>query len=146
MKPPSLNRHRFAIEYLYKSVKHHPIPGTVLNIVMYLLHDTLPYFHILIYYNMMQKCVSCFRDRLSIWINFCFLIVLQLSVADLGGRRPPPSDQIFLDFMQFSGKFNKIVSWCPPLGVCTPPGKILDPPLIMNVIWYSFTLEMRRPR
>ena len=45
------------------------------------------------------------------------------SVADLGGGCPPPSEKIFLDFMQFSGNFNNIVSrhplnegWRPILG------------------------------
>ena len=41
------------------------------------------------------------------------------------------SDQIFLDFMQFSGQFNKIVSLRPPPG-WRHPGKILDPPLVMG--------------
>ena len=31
-----------------------------------------------------------------------------------GAPPPPPSDQIFLDFMQFSGNLNKIVSWHHP--------------------------------
>ena len=38
------------------------------------------------------------------------------------------SNQIFLDFMQFLGKFNKIVSWCP-LRV-DASRKILDLPLV----------------
>ena len=43
---------------------------------------------------------------------------------------PPPTAQNFLDFMQFFGKFDKIVCWRPP-----PEGRrpllqgILDPPL-----------------
>ena len=49
----------------------------------------------------------------------------QVSEADLGGA--PPNDQIYLDFMQFLGKFNKILSRRPQ-GLA-PPVKILDPPL-----------------
>ena len=52
-----------------------------------------------------------------------------LSVADLGGaRRTSPRDQIFLDFMQFSGKFDKIVSQRPLnpslVSVCSSGPKI----------------------
>ena len=40
------------------------------------------------------------------------------AVADIEGRPstrpPPPSDQIFFNFMQFSENFNKIVSQRPP--------------------------------
>ena len=46
-----------------------------------------------------------------------------LAVADLG-RHPqhtPPMAQNFLYFMQFFGKFNKIVCWCPPRGSVSPP-------------------------
>ena len=35
---------------------------------------------------------------------------------------PPPGDRIFFNFMQFSGNFNKIVSWRPPpWGLAPPP-------------------------
>ena len=49
------------------------------------------------------------------------------AVADLGGgdkgRAPPPLDQNFFIFMQFSGKFGQIIGWRPP-----PPG-LAHPPL-----------------
>ena len=63
-------------------------------------------------------------------------------MADLGGGAPPPSDQIFLDFMQFSGKFNKNVSRRPPppWGLAPPPRKILDPPLLPDAIGYRSSL------
>ena len=59
------------------------------------------------------------------------------SVADLGGgrtrRAPPPTVQNFLDFMQFFGKFDKIVCWRPPLEGWRPLLQgILDPPLGME--------------
>ena len=48
-----------------------------------------------------------------------------VSVADLGGREgcapPPPGHPNSFDFMQFSGKFGKIVCWRPPWGVGAPP-------------------------
>ena len=48
-----------------------------------------------------------------------------MSAADLGGthpaRAPLPTVQNFLDFMQFFGKFDKIVCWCPPRGLVPPP-------------------------
>ena len=40
-----------------------------------------------------------------------------VAVADLVGGAPgvcPPMAQNFLDFMQFFGKFDKIVCWRPP--------------------------------
>ena len=43
---------------------------------------------------------------------------------DLGGVHParaPPMVQNFLDFMQFFGKFDKIVCWHPPRGLAPPP-------------------------
>ena len=46
----------------------------------------------------------------------------QEAVADLGGA-PPPTAQNFLNFMQFSAKFGKIICWRPLLR------GILDPPL-----------------
>ena len=43
--------------------------------------------------------------------------------------RPPPGGQNSLNFMQFLGKFGKIVCW-RPLGSWRPLlGEILDPPL-----------------
>ena len=54
-------------------------------------------------------------------------IILLVAVADLGGRRgrapspPPPGHPNSFDFMQFSGKFGKIVCWCSPWGVGDPP-------------------------
>ena len=56
------------------------------------------------------------------------------ALADLGGAptRPPPTAQNFLNFMQFSTKFGKIICWRPP----PPEGwrpllrGILDSPLI----------------
>ena len=36
-------------------------------------------------------------------------------------RAPPPTAQNFLDFMQFFGKFDKIVCWRPPRGSAPPP-------------------------
>ena len=35
--------------------------------------------------------------------------------------RAPPTDQNFLDFMQFFGKFDKIVCWRPPRWLAPPP-------------------------
>ena len=52
-----------------------------------------------------------------------------LAVADLGGtQHTPPMAQNFLDFMQFFGKFNKIVCWCPLEGRCPLLQGIQDPP------------------
>ena len=47
-----------------------------------------------------------------------------------GGMRGacPPRPPNSFDFIQFSGKFSKIVCWRPP-GSWRPPGEILDPPL-----------------
>ena len=57
-------------------------------------------------------------------------VMLTISVADLGGgvRGSPPGRPNSFDFMQFSGKFSKIVCWRPPWQLA-PPGEILDPSL-----------------
>ena len=45
-------------------------------------------------------------------------------------RPPPPTVQNFLDFMQFFGKFDKIICWRPPPEGWRPLLQgILDPPL-----------------
>ena len=47
-----------------------------------------------------------------------------------GGGAFPPTAQIFLNFMQFFGKFGKIVYWRPPRRVRAPLlRRILDLPL-----------------
>ena len=68
-------------------------------------------------------------------------VIRQLSaVADLGGAKggppapPPPEHTNSFDFMQFSGKFGKIICWRPP-GELAPPGEILDPPLFGICFW-----------
>ena len=50
------------------------------------------------------------------------------------GQWPPGCPNSF-DFMQFSGKFGKIICWPPPGSWC-PPRDILDLPLVM-VTWGS---------
>ena len=60
-----------------------------------------------------KKAVLVTRTKLQVGI-----ISLRNSVADLGGA--PPTVQNVLNFMQFSGKFGKIVCWHPP-GWLTPP-------------------------
>ena len=54
-------------------------------------------------------------------------------MADLGGvplACSPPTAQNFLNFMQFFGKFDKIVCWHPLEGRRPLLQGILDPPLI----------------
>ena len=46
----------------------------------------------------------------------------------------PPTDHNFLNFMQFFGKYGKIVSWHPPEGWGPLLWGILDPPLIWQEI------------
>ena len=66
--------------------------------------------------------------------RYKFTGISSLSVADLLSKildaplRGPNS----FNFMQFLGKFGKIVCWRPPPGELAPlPGEILDPPLTM---------------
>ena len=55
---------------------------------------------------------------------------LYKAVADLGGARgTPPRDPSSFNFMQFLGKFGKIVCWRPPGSWRPLLGEILDPPL-----------------
>ena len=49
------------------------------------------------------------------------------------GRAPPPLDQNFFIFMQFSGKIGQIIGWRPPWGWRTLLWEILDPPLILTL-------------
>ena len=64
-------------------------------------------------------------QRSLYWIP---IFTIRIAVADLRGR-PPPTDQNFLDFMQFFGKFDKIVCWRPLEGWAPLLRGILDPPL-----------------
>ena len=64
-------------------------------------------------------------------VSPCFIMY---TVADLHSKildaRPPWGPNSF-NFMQFLGKFGKIVCWRPPLGSWRPLlGEILDPPLV----------------
>ena len=58
-----------------------------------------------------------------------------LPPADPGSKRDlhPPMAQIFLIFIQFSGKFDKIIGWRPPSGLA-PLWDILDPPLFAHLV------------
>ena len=60
------------------------------------------------------------------------------AVADLRGAqgtRAPPGGPNSFNFMQFLGKFGKIVCWRPPGSWHPLLGEILDPPLqcIINI-------------
>ena len=65
-------------------------------------------------------------------------VELQHAVADLRGARgtrtPPPEGPSSFNFMQFLGKFGKIVCWRPPGPLL---GEILDPPLTWSVVLLS---------
>ena len=53
----------------------------------------------------------------------CTLSCLHASDGSKGGRRgcaPPPGGQNFFIFMQFLVKIDKIIGWCPSLGVGAP--------------------------
>ena len=51
----------------------------------------------------------------------------------IGGSEGGPP---FLNFMQFFGKFGKIVCWCPsPGGLIPLLRRILDPPLVWGMDW-----------
>ena len=66
----------------------------------------------------------------SWWKDLSLSLEAQCVPHSSSGSRepPPPATKIVIDFMQFFGKFNKIVSPGTPWGLA-PPGKILDPPL-----------------
>ena len=55
--------------------------------------------------------------------------------------RAPPTAQNFLDFMQFFGKFDKIVCWRPPEGRRPLLQGILDPPLTCDVTYPHLPCE-----
>ena len=60
------------------------------------------------------------------------------TVADLRGGlegRAPSGRPNYFNFMQFLGKFGKIICWRPSPGIWRPLlGEILDPPLLNNVM------------
>ena len=57
------------------------------------------------------------------------------------GRTPPPGHPNSFDFMQFSGKFGVFT---PPLEGSRPPlGKILDPPLHIDMRPLMYTQQIR---
>ena len=55
----------------------------------------------------------------------------------------PPTAQNFLDFMQFLGKFDKIVCWRPPGGRRPLLQGILDPPLNADLCLNSYWIFVR---
>ena len=66
--------------------------------------------------------------------DVCLLKVLsmppQWRIQGGRSRHPPPTDQNFLNFMQFFGNFGKkLYVGAPALGLVPPPREILDPPL-----------------
>ena len=70
-------------------------------------------------------------------VSFTIHQALASSVADLRGREgcapPPPGGPNSFNFMQFLGKYGKVVCWCPPGSWCPLLGEILDPPLIILI-------------
>ena len=60
------------------------------------------------------------------------------AVADLHSKildaPPPPRGPNSFNFMQFLGKFGKIVCWCPPESWRPLLGEILDPPLARHKV------------
>ena len=62
-----------------------------------------------------------------------YSVLLSNPVADPRGA--PPTAKNFLNFMQFFGKFGKIICWRPhPRGLVPLLQGILDPPLINLLI------------
>ena len=60
-----------------------------------------------------------------------------------GGAPPactPPTTQIFLNFVQFFGKFGKIICWCPLEDWRPLLWGILDPPML-NAIYLNFEIR-----
>ena len=54
----------------------------------------------------------------------------KMRTSDGSKGAPPPTDQNFLNFMQFLRKSGKFICW-RPLEVWSPPYGILDPPLVV---------------
>ena len=61
-------------------------------------------------------------------------VMFKVSGGSKGGHegRPPGGPNSF-NFLQFWGKFGKIVCWRPPGELAPPPREILDPPLKVAV-------------
>ena len=62
-----------------------------------------------------------------------FFVISGGSKGARGTRAPSPGGPNSFNFMQFLGKFGKIVSWRPPGKLAPPCGEILDPPLVMEI-------------
>ena len=71
---------------------------------------------------MVTKNTPCLRISDEI-VKMKFYYYVSIAVADLHGKildeRPPGGPNSF-NFMQFLGKFGKIVCWRPPWGVGAP--------------------------
>ena len=76
---------------------------------------------------------------------YCFKLVWGFTVADLRGAqtmRPLPRGPNSFNFMQFSGKFGKIVCWRPPGELAPCLGEILDPPLAyMHALFCTISIK-----
>ena len=68
-----------------------------------------------------------------------FTKMIFVNIVTIGGFKGAqgcaPRRSNSFDFMQFSGKFGKIVCWRPPPQKVPNIGEILDPPLLTTIVF-----------
>ena len=71
--------------------------------------------------------------KITHFTNHKALVINDMCQWRIQGGVPPPTAQNFLDFIQFLGKFDKIICWCPPRGSAPPPtGNPVSAPVSAN--------------
>ena len=106
---------------------------TVTAVILYLITASLSYAFVFDR-NLLSHPLILEVSEYYLWPHIYWNVKFNVcyTVAGLRGRegRPPPRGRTSLNFMQFLGKFGKIVCWLPLLG------EILDPPLLY-IYWYE---------
>ena len=64
------------------------------------------------------------------------------TLADLRGREGRPPGPNSFNFMQFLGKFGKIICWRPLEGWRPHLGEILDPPLLQKITLHIHAMSV----
>ena len=70
------------------------------------------YVNFVLLFSYLKKNVEC---------GFLLFTRFYLCSIDSGGPKGPPGGSNSFNFIQFLGKFGKIVCWRPPRGVGAPP-------------------------
>ena len=73
--------------------------------------------------------------KITHFTNHKALVINDMCQWRIQGGAPPPTAQNFLDFIQFLGKFDKIICWCPP-----PEGRR---PLLQGILYPRLSVRIK---